>query len=103
MQQDFGECQGYVIQERVPIGTHIFSLGYCPQAPQPYVVWQSNIETPEDYYFGHYSQSKKAALRDLHSRITSDIEFVLERIDFMVTQTEKTAPKRSDIQIGDSR
>lgn len=103
MCNDLGSCEGYAIQERIPIGTHFFSIGYNPNAPQPYVIWQSNSETPNEFYWGRYSSSKKTALRDLHSRIANEMESLLERIDFMIVQAEKRALQRGDVQRGDSR
>lgn len=103
MSTDYGSSKGYTIQDRVSIGKNFFSLGHNPNAVQPYVVWQSNNETPHDFYWGHYFNTKQGALRDLHSRISGEVEFLLERIDKMATRAEKPVMQRSDMERGDER
>ncbi|MDL2218274.1 hypothetical protein LJC27_06410, partial [Christensenellaceae bacterium OttesenSCG-928-M15] len=93
MVNDFGENKGYKIIERVQIGHHIFSLGHNSNAPNPYVVWQSNSTTPECYYWGHYANEKNSAFKNLKDRIKSETVGILQNIDRMTRRPDISEPQ----------
>ncbi len=48
-----------------------FALAVNPNAPQPFVTWQFTEENGKrDYYWGHYTTNKAAAVRDYESRVS---------------------------------
>ncbi|KPU43205.1 hypothetical protein OXPF_32190 [Oxobacter pfennigii] len=47
-----------------------FALAENPNAPQPFVTWQFTEENGKrDYYWGHYTTNKAAAVRDYENRV----------------------------------
>lgn len=61
--------QGYTILERCTTGSRGFVLGHNPNAPLQYVTWQYRADAPENYFWGHYLESKAAAYDDYYRRI----------------------------------
>lgn len=48
-----------------------FALAENPNAPQPFVTWQFTEENGKrDYYWGHYTTNKDAAVRDYENRVS---------------------------------
>lgn len=48
-----------------------FALADNPNAPQPFVTWQFTEENGKrDYYWGHYTTNKDAAVRDYENRVS---------------------------------
>ncbi len=61
---------GYTIVQSLTIGDCEFVLGHNPEAPNPYVTWKCSNG---DYYFwGHYSNDRMAADRDLLTRAVQE-------------------------------
>lgn len=65
------KVQGYTIQRSILFENNRgFALGENPNAPQPFVTWMftENENGKRDYYWGHYTKSDAAALRDYEDR-----------------------------------
>jgi hypothetical protein len=96
MLKNFGEHQGYIIMEQVRIGYYLFSMGHNPNAPKPYVVWQSNSDAPTQYRWPRYMKSKNDALENLRELIVSEVKGILQNIDRMEKRPEIAYTERSD-------
>ena len=69
---------GYTIVQSLMIGDCEFVLGHNPEAPNPYVTWKCSNG---DYYFwGHYSNDRMAADRDLLTRAGQELERLEQRM-----------------------
>lgn len=66
--------QGYVIFEQFSVGNKGYAVGFSPTAPAPFVTWEYRMESPDDFYWRHYFQSKASALEDYQQRIEEQVE-----------------------------
>ena len=81
---------GYTIVQSLTIGDCEFVLGHNPEAPNPYVTWKCSNG---DYYFwGHYSNDRMAAARDLLTRAGQE----LERLEQCMGRTQKNKDKERE-------
>ncbi len=81
---------GYSIVQTLTIGDSEFVLGHNPEAPNPYVTWKCSNG---DYYFwGHYSNDRMAADRDLLTRAGQE----LERLEQRMGRTQKNKDKERE-------
>lgn len=71
---------GYTIIESFTVGEQGFALGHSETAPAPYVTWQYRAAAPDQFFWGHYMNSKEAAYEDYRNRINGEIEHVSKRI-----------------------
>ena len=78
---------GYTIVQSLTIGDCEFVLGHNPEAPNPYVTWKCSNG---DYYFwGHYSNDRMAADRDLLTRAVQELERQEQRMGIQPRHKEK--------------
>lgn len=78
---------GYTIVQSLTIGDSEFVLGHNPEAPNPYVTWKCSNG---DYYFwGHYSNDRMAADRDLLTRAGQELERLEQRMGIQPTNKDK--------------
>lgn len=78
---------GYTIVQSLTIGDCEFVLGHNPEAPNPYVTWKCSNG---DYYFwGHYSNDRMAADRDLLTRAVQELDRQEQRIGLQPKHKEK--------------
>lgn len=103
MGNNLDEHQGYILQERIPVGKYIFSIAHNPNAVDPYVVWQSNKDTPQEYYWGKYAKNEHDALKNMHSRIVGEVRDVLQRIDSRCKRLEMGSIQRMRMERSDGR
>lgn len=73
--------QNYVILESEIVGHKEFVLAENPNAPQPYVTWERNMQEDErrgeeNFYWGKYFCNLKAAEKNLHDRADGEREFL---------------------------
>jgi len=81
---------GYTIVQSLTIGDSEFVLGHNPEAPNPYVTWKCSNG---DYYFwGHYSNDRLTADRDLLTRAGQE----LERLEQRMERTQKNKDKERE-------
>ncbi len=66
--------QNYAITESVRIGNAEFVLGENTKAPNSFVTWQ--CKNGDDYFIGHYFNSRLSAQKDLYSRAIEEISFI---------------------------
>ena len=78
---------GYTIVQSLTIGDCEFVLGHNPEAPNPYVTWKCSNG---DYYFwGHYSNDRMAADRDLLTRAVQELDRQEQRMGIQSKHKEK--------------
>ncbi len=78
---------GYTIVQTLTIGDSEFVLGHNPEAPNPYVTWKCSNG---DYYFwGHYSNDRMAADRDLLTRAVQELDRQEQRMGLQPKHKEK--------------
>lgn len=78
---------GYTIVQSLTIGDCEFVLGHNPEAPNPYVTWKCSNG---DYYFwGHYSNDRMAADRDLLTRAVQELDRQEQRMGIQPKHKEK--------------
>lgn len=78
---------GYTIVQSLTIGDSEFVLGHNPEAPNPYVTWKCSNG---DYYFwGHYSNDRMAADRDLLTRAGQELERLEQRMGKQLKNKDK--------------
>ncbi len=78
---------GYTIVQSLTIGDSEFVLGHNPEAPNPYVTWKCSNG---DYYFwGHYSNDRMAADRDLLTRAGQELERLEQRMGIQPKNKDK--------------
>ncbi len=78
---------GYTIVQSLTIGDCEFVLGHNPEAPNPYVTWKCSNG---DYYFwGHYSNDRMAADRDLLTRAVQELDRQEQRMGLQPKHKEK--------------
>ena len=78
---------GYTIVQTLTIGDSEFVLGHNPEAPNPYVTWKCSNG---DYYFwGHYSNDRMAADRDLLTRAVQELDRQEQRMGSRPKHKEK--------------
>ncbi len=75
--------QNYVILESETVGHKEFVLAKNPDAPQPYVTWERNMQEDErrgveNFYWGKYFCDPEAAEKNLHERADGEREFLRE-------------------------
>lgn len=58
--------QGYVITDSIHIGKAEFVIGEMSNTPAPFVTWE--CKDGNNYFWGHYLTTRKAAERDLLER-----------------------------------
>ena len=64
---------GFVIVLAIPVGTWFYVLGYnAANKATPWVTWLSSA--PGSYCWGHYIPEKRAAFRDLYSRVAEEAQ-----------------------------
>ena len=73
--------QNYVILESEIVGHKEFVLAENPNAPQPYVTWERNMQNDEqrgeeNFYWGKYFCDPEAAEKNLHDRADGEREFL---------------------------
>ncbi len=73
--------QNYVILESEIVGQKEFVLAQNPNAPQPYVTWERNMQEDErrgeeNFYWGKYFCDPEAAERNFHDRADGEREFL---------------------------
>lgn len=66
--------QGYEIIQSIEIGSAEFVLGVNVKAPNQYVTWKCSDK--DNYYWGHYMDSRLAATRDLCERVLEEVQFL---------------------------
>lgn len=69
--------QGYEIIQSIEIGSAEFVLGVNVKAPNQYVTWKCSDK--DNYYWGHYMDSRLAATRDLCERVLEEVQFLEDR------------------------
>lgn len=69
--------QGYMITDSVHIGNTEFVIGEMSNAPAPFVTWE--CKDNNNYFWGHYLTSRKAAERDLLERAGQELEYQTRR------------------------
>lgn len=78
---------GYTIVQSLTIGDCEFVLGHNPEAPNPYVTRKCSNG---DYYFwGHYSNDRMAADRDLLTRAVQELDRQEQRMGIQPKHKEK--------------
>lgn len=78
---------GYTIVQSLTIGDSEFVLEHNPEAPNPYVTWKCSNG---DYYFwGHYSNDRMAADRDLLTRAGQELERLEQRMGIQPKNKDK--------------
>lgn len=78
---------GYTIVQSLTIGDSEFVLGHNPESPNPYVTWKCSNG---DYYFwGHYSNDRMAADRDLLTRAGQELERLEQRMGIQPKNKDK--------------
>ena len=73
--------QNYVILESEIVGQKEFVLAQNPNAPQPYVTWERNMQEDErrgeeNFYWGKYFCDPEAAEKNFHDRADGEREFL---------------------------
>ena len=63
---------GYTITDSIHIGTSEFVLGVNKSEPQMYVTWK--CDNGSYYYWGHYTEDRREAERDLLARAQQELE-----------------------------
>lgn len=91
--------EGYVIIESVTIGSTRFVIGENPNSKiAPYVTWMANAKNdPDNFFWGHYCETKLDAVADFAQRINAEAEYLRERTK------AKTAPLQERKERGDER
>lgn len=69
---------GYTIVQSLHIGKAEFVIGHHPSAPNPYATWECS--NGDNYFWGHYFNTRIEADRDLLTRASNQLEW-LERIE----------------------
>lgn len=69
--------QGYEIIQSIDVGSAEFVLGVNVKAPGQYVTWKCSNK--DNYYWGHYMNSRLAAIRNLCERALEEVTFLEER------------------------
>ena len=67
------ENAGYIITQTIMIKDTEFVFGEHPTSGM-FVTWKCNNGT--DYYWGHYTENRYAALKDLCDRVSKEIELM---------------------------
>lgn len=70
---DKRENAGYIITDSITIKDTEFVFGEQPDTGM-YVTWQCKNGT--DYYWGHYTENRYAALKDLCERASKEIDYL---------------------------
>lgn len=75
--------QNYVILESEVVGHKEFVLAQNPNAPQPYVTWERNMQEDErrgeeNFYWGKYYCDPEAAKKNFHDRADAEREYLRE-------------------------
>ena len=75
--------QNYVILESEIVGHKEFVLAENPNAPQPYVTWERNMQEDErrgeeNFYWGKYFCDPEAAEKNFHDRVDAEREYLRE-------------------------
>ena len=65
------ENAGYTIILAIPIGNVEFVLGENPVGIAKYVTWE--CKNGDNYYWGHYTTDRLAAMRDLLNRTSTEL------------------------------
>ena len=65
--------QGYVITDSIHIGKAEFVIGEMSNTPAPFVTWE--CKDGNNYFWGHYLTTRKAAERDLLERAVQELEY----------------------------
>ena len=69
--------QGYVITDSIHIGKAEFVIGEMSNTPAPFVTWE--CKDGNNYFWGHYPTTRKAAERDLLERAVQELEYQTRR------------------------
>lgn len=69
--------QGYVITDSIHIGKAEFVIGEMSNTPAPFVTWE--CKDGNNYFWGHYLTTRKAAERDLLERAVQELEYQTRR------------------------
>ena len=64
--------QGYHILRRMSARDKVMVMGHNPRAPQPWVTWQGDRDSPGDYNWGHYYGKREHARIDLAKRAAAE-------------------------------
>ncbi len=65
---------GYIITDSVHIGETEFVIGIHQHDPNRFVTWA--CKNGNDYFWGHYLNSREAAEKDLISRATEQLKLL---------------------------
>lgn len=63
---------GYTITDSIFIGSVEFVIGHDPENTAPYVTW--TCKRGNNYFWGHYLGSRKAAEKDLLKRAQAELQ-----------------------------
>ncbi len=79
MDKERPKIGGYTILDTVVVGKAEFAVGENINAPSLYGTWQRNIRNDEqsgseNWFWGHYLDSKDSAYADLEQRVHEEIE-----------------------------
>ena len=77
----------YIITDSVHIGKTEFVLGENPKAPAPFVTWE--CKDGDNYFWGHYMDSRKAAEKDLLERAGHELEIQQQRMEKQLKEKER--------------
>lgn len=67
------QCAGYIITQSIRVKDFEFVLGEHPKRDM-YVTWR--CKNGNDYFWGHYTNNKYAALKDLCQRAEQEIDYL---------------------------
>ncbi len=65
---------GYIITDSIHIGETEFVIGIHQHDPNRFVTWA--CKNGNDYFWGHYLNSREAAEKDLVKRATEQLKFL---------------------------
>ena len=68
---------GYIINDSVHVGNTEFVLGVSSKAPAQFVTWE--CKDGKDYYWGHYTDTRFKAEKDLCERAMQEIRILEQR------------------------
>lgn len=66
--------EGYIITDSIHVGEAEFVLGVSNSAPSMFVTWKCS--EGNNYYWGHYTTDHLAAMRDLLTRASEELEIL---------------------------
>lgn len=86
------ENAGYIITQAIQIGNVEFVLGENTQDRARYVTWE--CKDGNNYYWGHYTTDKLAALRDLLDRAGIELTILETKQELQQGKAERSTPER---------